>query len=254
MNKYLFLPFLFIFSGAVLADRVSIVSSRDATLIEHPQGNLANGSGPALFVGRTGQKKNSIRRALVYFDVASALPHNAIVKRVFLTLHLTASNAVPAEVSVYRVLGDWGEGSSFSSGGSGAPAETGDTTWLHAFYADQFWAIEGGYFVDTTSATALIEDTDFYTWQSTRRMVRDVRKWLRHPDRNHGWILLGTESAAQTSKRFDSRESAVAEFHPVLTIDYRLPKPHKFREKLHDYFEKHKSLYKNSRPGSNYSQ
>lgn len=254
MKQYLYLPFLVICSGVALADRVSIVSGRDATLIEHPLGNLANGSGPALFSGRTGQKNNSIRRALVYFDVASALPQEAIVKRAFLTLHLTASNAVPAEVSVYRILGDWGEGASFSSGGSGAPAEMGDSTWLHAFYTDQFWAIEGGYFVDTPSATALIEDSDFYTWQSTRRLVRDVRKWLRHPDRNHGWILVGDESAAQTSKRFDSRESTVAEFHPVLTIDYRLPRPSKFREKLHAVYEKNKSLYRSTRSGSNYNQ
>jgi hypothetical protein len=236
MKFKLLISLLFLYSGFAVAETISIVASRDATLIEHELGDLANGSGPALFAGRTGQKKNSIRRALVYFDLENALPHRARVKRVFLTMHLTPSNAAPAEITLYRVKNDWGEGASFSAGGGGAPAEVGDATWLHAFYTDQFWALEGGYFVDTPSATTLVNDTDFYTWQSSRRLVRDVRKWLRHPDRNHGWILLGDESASRTAKRFDSRESMVEEYRPVLTVEYRLPKRRKFKERLHKYF------------------
>ena len=238
MKKIILISLLFIFSGTSFAETVTIVASRDATLIEDPAGNLANGSGPALFAGRTGQQKNSIRRALVYFDLDGVIPRRAIIKRVFLTLHLTPSNAAPAEIAISRVLNEWGEGASFSTGGSGAAAEAGDTTWLHTFYTDQFWAVEGGYYADTPSATALVEDTDFYTWQSTRRMVRDVRIWLRHPDRNHGWILSGDETTARTAKRFDSRESAEATFRPQLTIEYRLPRHNKFRKKLHKHLEK----------------
>ena len=244
MKSKLLLSLLFLYSGFALSETISIVASRDATLIEHAMGDLANGSGPALFAGRTGQKKASIRRALVYFDLENVLPPHAKVKRVFLTLHLTPSNASPAEIALYRVKNEWGEGASFSAGGSGAPAEVGDATWLHAFYTDQFWALAGGYFVDTPSATTLVNDTDFYTWQSSRRLVRDVRKWLRHPDRNHGWILVGDESASRTAKRFDSRESAVEEYRPVLTIEYRLSGRHKFKQRhrkylkeFHNYFQ-----------------
>ena len=54
-------------------ETVRIGAVRDATLIEDPDGALANGSGPFLFAGRTGQRQNSIRRGLLYFDVASAV-------------------------------------------------------------------------------------------------------------------------------------------------------------------------------------
>ena len=55
------------------AETVRIEAGRDATLVEHPDGALANGSGPFFFVGRTGQGQNSLRRSLLWFDVAAAL-------------------------------------------------------------------------------------------------------------------------------------------------------------------------------------
>jgi hypothetical protein len=230
INKCLACLFCF-FAGSAAAETVFITASRDATLIENPAGSLANGAGPVLFAGRTNQSKNALRRGLVYFDVANALPPRAIIKRAFLTLHLTASNSKPGNVTIHRVKNDWGEGASFSAGGGGAPAEAGDTTWLHAFYTDQYWSVEGGYFANSPSATALVEGSDHYTWQSTHRLVADVTQWLHAPDRNFGWILIGDESTPQSAKRFDSRESAVAENRPVLTIEYRLPGRHGERGK-----------------------
>jgi hypothetical protein len=204
---------------------VTLTAIRDATLIEDPAGALANGMGPALFAGRNAAGANSIRRGLVYFPVAEQLPPMARIERVFLTLHLTPSNEVPVQVAVHRVLDEWGEGNSFSAGGGGAPAQPGDSTWLHTFYDYQLWIIAGGQFVANASSTTLVAETDFYTWQSTPQLVADVRLWLRAPARNFGWIIIGDETAAQTAKRFDSRESATAAFRPMLTVEYRLPGP-----------------------------
>ena len=202
---------------------VTLTATRDATLIEDPAGALANGMGPALFAGRNAAAANSIRRGLVYFPVAGNMPPKARIERVFLTLHLTPSNEAPVQVAVHRLLDAWSEGDSFSAGGGGAPAQLGDSTWLHTFYDHRFWILAGGQFVADASSTTVVADTDFYTWQSTPQLVADVRLWLRAPARNFGWVIIGDETAPQTAKRFDSRESATAAFRPMLTVEYRLP-------------------------------
>ncbi len=210
---------------AIFADTLTIPASRDATLIENALGERANGAGPALFAGRTGQSTDGIRRALVYFDVAAALPPRAIILRVFPSLDLSPSNAAAVEVALHAVLEDWDEGRSFSAGGGGAPAEAGDVTWIHSSYPDRFWTLQGGHFVSSASATATVEGTGFYTWQSTPQLVADVTRWLHAPQRNHGWMLVGDELLPQSVKRFDSREAGNAALRPALTIEYRLPGP-----------------------------
>src|SRR5437867_1716510 len=77
---------LLLSATSLAAETVSIGADKDAALIESPSGALANGSGPNFFVGRTAQDENSIRWALVRFDVAAALPRLAVIDRVELTL------------------------------------------------------------------------------------------------------------------------------------------------------------------------
>ena len=67
--------------------------------------------------------------------------------------------------------------------------------------------------------------TGFYTWESTRQMVNDVRLWNAVPRRNFGWAITGDETEPQTAKIFDSREGTDATLRPVLTITYREPGP-----------------------------
>jgi hypothetical protein len=61
----------------IRAETVTLTATLDATLIEDPDGDIANGSGPAFFAGRTGQSNDSRRRALIFFDVAGTLPPGA---------------------------------------------------------------------------------------------------------------------------------------------------------------------------------
>jgi len=210
-------------AAPVFADMVHIPADRDNTLIEDADGALSNGAGPAFFAGRTNQSLFSIRRALVRFEVASAVPADAIIDRVFLTLYQGSNNAEPSDVSLHRVLADWGEGGSMSGGGGGAPAESGDATWLHTFHDYDYWVRQGGHFVSRTSGSATVAGNDFYTWQSTNHMVSDVRYWLSHPERNFGWLLMGDEGNGGSVKRFDSRTAPNGNQHPMLTIEYHLP-------------------------------
>jgi len=206
------------------AATVNLPADRDATLIEDTYGGRANGSGPAFFAGRTDQAEDALRRAVLRFDVAGALPQQAIIDRVFLSLYQTSnSNTDGHEVALHRVLQDWSEGPAFSSGGGGAPAGPGDVTWLHTDYAEQYWVQDGGHYVQHPSATTTVRGAEFYTWQSSVNLVNDVRIWLHAPQQNFGWLLIGNEQTPQSSKRFASREVSNADQRPLLTIEYHLP-------------------------------
>jgi hypothetical protein len=208
----------------VQAETLNIIAERDATLIEDSNGALANGAGPSLFAGRTGQSAFALRRSLIRFDVAAHLPARALVDRVFLSLYQTSnSNTALHTVSVHRVLQDWSEGPAFSSGGGGAPAGPGDVTWMHTDYDLEYWVRTGGHFVSHPAASEIVGGAGFYTWQSGPGLVSDVRRWLHAPRRNFGWLIKGDEDSPRSAKRFASREAMNADQHPVLTIEYHLP-------------------------------
>jgi hypothetical protein len=207
------------------ADTVLIPASRDATIIEDPDGALANGSGPFFFAGRNNQEQNSVRRALLRFDVAGALPHQAIIEAVSLTLYMAPSNPEMRELRLYRVLADWGEGSSSSTGGGGAPSLPGDATWLHTFWDAAFWVHSGGQFLGRASSAIQVAGSAFYTWESNPHLVQDVALWKTAPRRNFGWILIGDETTRQTVKSFASREHPDLALRPALEVTYRLPGP-----------------------------
>jgi hypothetical protein len=202
-------------------ESVVLPTLQDATLIESPDGSLANGAGPVFFAGRTGQGSASVRRALLRFDVAGALPGGARVTGARLELSLTPSNPQPVELGLHPVAAAWGEGAAAASGGGGAPASLGDSTWTHRFYDTDAWTTPGGDFASQASAVAVVADAGSYAWASTPSLVADVQRWLDAPASNHGWILVGGEDAPSTTKRFDSRESVDPTARPRLVVEFQ---------------------------------
>ena len=209
-------------AGPVRGETIEIEAGRDATLIEDPEGARANGSGPYMFAGRTNEREGNARRALVYFDL-SAIPRRATVESASLQLSLTPSNAVALQIRLHRMLADWGEGQSYSSGGGGAPAVPGDATWIHRLFDELFWVRPGGQFVPRPSATQVVDGPGSYVWDGAGALVHDVRLWVAAPHRNFGWILLGEDARRQTSQSFASRENPDPAVRPRLTVTYRLP-------------------------------
>ena len=199
-------------------------ASRDNTLIESPKGELSAGMSPTFFVGRTGQAAGSIRRGLIAFDIASAIPAGAKITSVKLTLNmkLGAGGGRPVQVSLHRLLADWGEGKS-SAGGRGAPASEGDATWIHTFYPKNLWATPGGDYVADESAAQAVAGVGAYTWGTTPQMVADVQGWLDVPKKSFGWLLLGDETQGATAKVFESLQSEDAEARPKLTVTFTPP-------------------------------
>jgi len=204
------------------ADVVTLGPSRDNTLFEDPAGNLSNGSGPHLFIGRTSLGGGDlIRRAVLAFDIASNVPQGATINNVSLTLSMSRTIAGAHPATLHRLTADWGEGASDagSPGGTGAPSAPGDATWIHRFYNTDTWATPGGDFAPIASADTSVGDFGSYVW-SGQGLVDDVQAWLDQPSNNHGWVLRGDESADTTAKRFDSREHPTPGVRPILEIDY----------------------------------
>lgn len=206
------------------ADSVALAPVRDNTLFEDAQGSLSSGAGPGLFCGRI--SLGSVRRALLAFDPAGAVPAGAALDSVRLELHVQeSSDGTPRLLGLHRVLSDWGEGASFSSGGSGAAAQPGDATWIHTFYSSAFWSSPGGDFVPAASATATIGVAPGACTWSSPDLTADVAAWLADPALCHGWILRGDESTTGTARRFDSRESPTPEWRPRLLLFFSSSTP-----------------------------
>jgi hypothetical protein len=89
------------------AETVQLTPQRDNTIYENcsvpcPDGG-SNGSGENVFAGRSGML--GLRRALLRFDVASAVPSGATVLGADLTVHVSspAPGAPPVSVALHRL-------------------------------------------------------------------------------------------------------------------------------------------------------
>lgn len=205
------------------AETVVIPSSRDNTLFQDPLGALSSGAGPSIFAGNN--STGNTRRALVYFDVAAVLPAGAAIDSVELHLYVSsAPNAVPQVFTVHQVLADWGEGSSVSVGGSGAPTTLNDATWLHRFYPATLWVNAGGDFDAFAHASANVGGVGEWIWTGDA-LTSDVRAWDDSPANNFGWLIAGDESAPSTVRRFESRETGNPDQRPRLIVHYSLTVP-----------------------------
>src|SRR5258706_787091 len=91
------------------ADFALLRPTRDSTLVEDPSGALANGSGAGVFAGRINFPSQSIRRAVLAFDVAATVPPGSTVTGARLWLHLSATIAGPVSIRLHRALADWVE-------------------------------------------------------------------------------------------------------------------------------------------------
>jgi hypothetical protein len=209
-------------AGGSLAARgasVTLGPDRDNTLFESATGALSNGAGPSLFAGVTDDGPE--RRGLIHFDIASIVPVGATIQSASLDLNLSRSNAPQATaIELHRVLADWGEGASDSStggsaGGQGAPAATGDATWLHRFFDAVRWTNPGGDFASDVSSSIQVSQNGHYVF-SGDALRDDVQTFLDNPAGNFGWLILGIGQA----RRFDSRENSDADVTPKLVLSF----------------------------------
>lgn len=212
---------VFLAAQVAMASEVTIFPSKDNTLFQHDEGTLSGGAGSYLFVGNS--DSGTSRRALITFDIAAHIPEGATINRVKLTLNMSGSSEQSADVTLHRVLADWGEGTSAPSGQEdrGSAATEGDATWIHTFFATRTWNIPGGDFAEVPSASREVGGRGSYSWAAPE-MAADVQVWLDHPSSNFGWMMLGVEGSDPSAKRFDSRENGEEVNRPVLEVHFDL--------------------------------
>ena len=209
-------------SAAVAAaqEQVSLYPSKDATLFEPDVAeSQLSGGGGQLFVGRTGSGR--LRRAMMVFDVAGAVPAGATITAVELRLNVNQTNAGAADTVLHRLSADWGEGTTVGAGGgaAGAAAQTGDATWAYRFYPTEAWTNLGGDYEPAVLATKSMGGVGPYTF-STEALRAAVEDMLLNPESNFGILAIGDEVNGITAKRVNSRENTNESTRPLLTITY----------------------------------
>jgi len=203
--------------------QATLDAKKDNTLYEDAIGSLSDGAGQQFFAGKTGfnPPPQKLRRGLIAFDIAGTIPAAATIDSVRLRLSMTRTTSGPQLIQLHRALADWGEGTSSTSTGSGAPATPGDATWIHKFFNTSVWAKAGGDFAAAASGSQTVSSIGVYFWNSTPQLVADVQMWLKTPASNFGWLVRGNENSSQTAKRFGSRENANPADRPALIVFYQ---------------------------------
>ena len=106
------------------AASVALTPDADATLYDRGTLQAANGAGDSLFFGST--NGNEARRALIRFDIGSAIPAGSTIASARLVMTVDRARGEADESTLYLVTSSWGEGeadSATAGGGSGtAPA------------------------------------------------------------------------------------------------------------------------------------
>ena len=210
----------------VRGDVLTVFPNKDNSLLEDPAGSVSGGASSAVYLGRLGSSGGNLkRRAVMAFDL-SAIPSNAVVTQVSLSLTLLKGNGGDTPVALHRLTKNWGEGSS-SGGPQGGLSTPGSATWIHTFYSGSFWTSPGGDFDAATSGSQLVGGFGAPVWDSgasgNQRMVNDAQGWVSNPANNFGWILIGDEVNTSTAKEIASKETGFG--LPALTVTYTVPEP-----------------------------
>jgi len=193
------------------------VNALKDTAIFSESGDLSNGAGPIIVVGKNQQ--GNIRRSLIAFDLSS-IPVGSTVLSASLQMSAPGDTNGPQNITLHKASADWGTAGSNTNQGNGAPAQAGDTTWTHRFYSTTLWTTQGGDFTASGSATTTINGSGRFTWANNAALVADVQSWVNAPSNNFGWVLVGNETLTQTAKRLASKENATLSDRPILNVQY----------------------------------
>ena len=222
---------------------MTLTSSADTTIYEggeypNPGDFLidnGNGAGNAMAVGRpSGSSVPAVaafaRRGLVQFDLSSLPDINTINSA---SLVLTSDQPVDTgaqTIRLNRITSEWTEGTEMGGAGIGADAAGGGATWENRTTPSTAWTLDGGDFSGVQSASTSVSGVPTppavltHTFTSAQ-MATDVQNWATGAQNNYGWLIRSNEAAANTVKKFFTREHTEADERPQLTINYRRALP-----------------------------
>ncbi|MEM6764499.1 MAG: T9SS type A sorting domain-containing protein [Bacteroidota bacterium] len=231
MYKNLYLPIPLILCLILLIGSIpqtfsqttlSLQAEQDNTLYENEEGNISNGSGDFLFVGRNNQPAESIRRSLIQFSLTE-LSEGSLIDSVSLVFNVNRTNDnFTAPVSLHLVITPWGEGSSDApaSESLGDTARADDATWLFAKFDSVAWNSPGGDFAVEASATDTLIMSSEKIIFSSQAMVDEMNAAVANNQESISWMLIGDESRNQSVRKLNSRENPEEEFRPFLFVQF----------------------------------
>lgn len=215
--------------AAAQTQTATLTPVADATIFANQGGDAAydgsaDGQGGNLWSGTI--VAGVTRRSLLRFDL-SAIPPGAVIREVTLSLAQIRARGEDHVHGLHRLTEAWGEGpANGGDAGVGAPAQAGDTTWSHRVWPGTPWATRGGSFAAAPSGSAFAGPApSTVVFASTPALVADVQAWVQQPGTNHGWILIGNETADVNAKRFGSRNNPEPVARPQLVVRWEPPVP-----------------------------
>jgi len=221
-----------------------VIASRDNTLYwsDDPHDQLSNGAGGSFIVGRTGQQIPcppadpycTVRRGVIFFNLSRVLDpvmslgeDDKPIKSVALEMTVRKTGPNDAEIEMYALTQNFGEGSSDASGapGQGAEAQPGDATWLFSFYPNTSWTTPGGDYADVSIAVQNVSRQITYQWASPL-LSKQLVNLYRQSERNFGWLLkVKDESERGTAKEFYGHQCSAGALRPKIIVTYVGPPP-----------------------------
>ena len=205
-------------------ETVNLNPTADTTIYEDSTSN-SNGAGTQFVVGRPAGTvsvppvENFSRRALMRFSFTS-IPTGSTINSA--TLQLTADTpaaTLTSTLTINRLTQAFTEGTAVGAAGIGTATAGNGATWLNRSGATA-WTTAGGTFNGTASGTfSSVAGAGTYNSSS---LTTDVANWFSGAVTNNGWIIRGNEAAANTAKRFFTREGLTP---PVLIVNYTRPLP-----------------------------
>jgi len=208
------------------ADTLTLHPVADTSLFQtDPNNNF--GAVTELPAGTTRAGKKS--RMLLRFDLAGAMPSNAVVSAAALNLTVVKapSTSANSRFDLRRVLQNWGEGTN-APVQHGSLAKAGDSSWNSRLAPSTPWSTPGGSvgvdYSTNVSSSASITRLGTFSFASTSNLVQDAQQWLQDPASNFGWVLMTeAETTASTARRFGSREAG--KNAAALTLTFSVPQP-----------------------------
>ena len=147
------------------------------------------------------------KRTLIRFDLLSSIPENATVTAASLDLYLIELySGSSAGVNLYYLLKPWSEA---------------DATWMSTGLG-QDWTVPGAGDVGSDREAAPFATGTLRTLRAYNRIdvLEAVRRWVRDPESNYGFVVIGTSAAdARVWSSEDSREAEL----PRLIVTYEPP-------------------------------
>lgn len=209
-------------ASAVSVSVTGTTDTDDSTLYS----NATSDNGGATDRGRVGRTGSfGERRMLVRFDL-SGIPTNSVVSSATLQMLMAEAPPTgpnPTTQSIHRVTASWVEGNGTGTGAAGTIVN-GAVSWDSREHGSVLWATPGGDFDALPSAQVSAGNVTFvYELWDGVGVTSDVQSWISNPGINHGWIVVGDESQAQTARGYGSSESIDPDERPVLFIEYSPP-------------------------------